>query len=230
MHPWLAGAQYRTTAVVLVYRLISLIGPHCPASTYSERDKLRACVCIHGRRCSAIGALFAKYLPGYHEYNAIPQKFVHATVKRRANKRTIRVRPEIPKFSNPLFTWIGTVRASSILMLGGVAGLRRGRERPWTIPYISRGRFMEIRPSDPLDTMIGGLDTIEIAAPVPYVSATFLDSHAGAMNDDEARGSLAVPPLNMEESQEITIRRVRGGLGEFRCHVNYCLYAVSDSN
>lgn len=35
MHPWLAGAQYRTTAVVLVYRLISLIGPHCPASTHS---------------------------------------------------------------------------------------------------------------------------------------------------------------------------------------------------
>ncbi|KYN16989.1 hypothetical protein ALC57_10761 [Trachymyrmex cornetzi] len=123
MHPWLAGAQYRTTAVVLVYRLISLIGPHCPASTYFstcpslsmhfvvhsrekergnvggvrrrekelERDKLRACVCIHGRRCSAIGALFAKYLPGYHEYNAAPQKFVHATVKRRANKRFSRV-------------------------------------------------------------------------------------------------------------------------------------------
>lgn len=36
MHPWLAGAQYRTTAVVLVYRLISLIGPHCPPSTYSS--------------------------------------------------------------------------------------------------------------------------------------------------------------------------------------------------
>lgn len=33
---------------------------------------------------------------------------------------------------------------------------------------------MEIRSGDPLDTMIGGLDTIEIAAPVPYVSATFL--------------------------------------------------------
>lgn len=86
LHPWLAGAQYRTTAVVLVYRLISLIGPHCPASTYSstcpslsmhfavhtlrkrrrketpERDKLRERVCTHGRRCSAIGALFAKCL------------------------------------------------------------------------------------------------------------------------------------------------------------------------
>ncbi|KOC65573.1 hypothetical protein WH47_00543 [Habropoda laboriosa] len=36
MHPWLAGAQYRTTAVVSVYRLISLIGPHCPESTYSS--------------------------------------------------------------------------------------------------------------------------------------------------------------------------------------------------
>lgn len=45
-----------------------------------ERDKLRACVCIHGRRCSAIGALFAKYLPGYHEYNAVPQKFVRRLV------------------------------------------------------------------------------------------------------------------------------------------------------
>ena len=31
-----AGAQYRTTAVVSVYRLISLIGPHCPESTYSS--------------------------------------------------------------------------------------------------------------------------------------------------------------------------------------------------
>jgi len=112
MHPWVAGAQYRTTAVVLVYRLISLIGPHCPASTYllyvpfsryalrcarsrkrrrkrgrgemererKERDKLRACVCTHGRRCSAIGALFAKYLPGYHEHNAVPQKFVRRLV------------------------------------------------------------------------------------------------------------------------------------------------------
>lgn len=60
---------------------------------------------------------------------------------------------------------------------------------------------MEIRSSDPLDTMIGGLDTIEIAAPVPYlVSAAFLDSHAGAMDGGEVRGSLAVPPLNMEES------------------------------
>lgn len=61
---------------------------------------------------------------------------------------------------------------------------------------------MEIRWSDPLDTMIGGLDTIEIAAPVPYVSATFLDSHAGAMDGGEVCGSLAVPALNMEESQE----------------------------
>jgi len=114
-------------------------------------------------------------------------------------------------------------------MLGGVAGLQWGRER-WTIPYISRGRFMEIRSGDPLDTMIGGLDTIEIAAPVPYVSATFFESHAGAMDGGEACGSLAVPPLNMEELQEITIRRVRSGLGEFRCHVNDCLYAVSEFN
>lgn len=36
VHPWLAGAQYRTTAVVSLYRLISLIGPHCPESTYSS--------------------------------------------------------------------------------------------------------------------------------------------------------------------------------------------------
>lgn len=89
---------------------------------------------------------------------------------------------------------------------------------------------MEIRSGDPLDTMIGGLDTIEIAAPVPYVFATYLNSHAGAIDGGEARGSLAVPPLNMEESREIAIRRVRSGLGEFRCHVNYCLCAVSDSN
>lgn len=60
---------------------------------------------------------------------------------------------------------------SSILILGGVAGQRRGRRAiVWTIPYISRGRFMEIRSVDPLDTMIGGIDTIEIAAPVSYVS------------------------------------------------------------
>lgn len=111
----------------------------------------------------------------------------------------------------------------------GRGGYGGGGER-WTIPYISRGRFMEIRSSDPLDTMIGSLDTIEIAAPVPYVSATFHDSHAGAMDGSEVRGSLALPPLNMEESREIAIRRVRSGLGEFRCHVNYCLYAVSDSN
>lgn len=53
---------------------------------------------------------------------------------------------------------------------------------------------------------------------------------AGAIDGNEVRGSLALPPLNMEESREIAIRRVRSGLGEFRCHVNYCLYAVSDSN
>lgn len=41
-----------------------------------------------------------------------------------------------------------------------------------------------------------------------------LNSHAGAMDGGEARGSLAVPPLNMEESREIAIRRVRSGLEE----------------
>lgn len=50
MHPWLAGAQYRTTAVVLVYRLISLIGPHCPASTYSSTcPSLSMHFVVHGR-------------------------------------------------------------------------------------------------------------------------------------------------------------------------------------
>lgn len=50
MHPWLAGAQYRTTAVVLVYRLISLIGPHCPASTYSSTCPfLSMHFVVHGR-------------------------------------------------------------------------------------------------------------------------------------------------------------------------------------
>lgn len=44
MHPWLAGAQYWTTAVVPVYRLISLIGPHCPASTYSTCSSLSVCI------------------------------------------------------------------------------------------------------------------------------------------------------------------------------------------
>ncbi|KYN36309.1 hypothetical protein ALC56_09269 [Trachymyrmex septentrionalis] len=170
MHPWLAGAQYHTCPSLSMHSVVHSrekergnVGGVRRREKELGTDKLRACVRIRGRRCSAIGALFAKYLPGYHEYNAVPQKFVHATVERGANKRF---------------------------------------ERPWTIPYISRGRFMEIRPSDPLDTTIGGLDTIEIAAPVPYVFATFLDSHAGAMNDGEARGSLAVPPLNMEESQE----------------------------
>lgn len=47
MHPWLAGAQYRTTAVVLVYRLISLIGPHCPASTYSTCSSLSMHLVVH---------------------------------------------------------------------------------------------------------------------------------------------------------------------------------------
>ncbi|KYM80742.1 hypothetical protein ALC53_08911 [Atta colombica] len=41
--------------------------------------------------------------------------------------------------------------------------------------------------------------TVKRRANKRFLSATFLDSHAGAMNDD---GSLAVPPLNMEESQE----------------------------
>ncbi|TGZ51876.1 Uncharacterized protein DBV15_10009 [Temnothorax longispinosus] len=247
MHPWLAGAQYRTTAVVLVYRLISLIGPHCPASTYSstcpflsmhfvvhgrekergnvvgmrkrererekkkKRDKLRACVCTHGHRCSAIGTLFAKYLPGLSQ------------AQYQTGQRTIRVRPRIPKFSNPLFTWIGTDTCLLDLDTGRGRGGYGGDESDRGQYRISlAGVLWKFRSSDPLDTMIGGLDTIEIAAPVPYVSATFLDSHAGAMDrrggrGGEVRGSLAVPPLNMEESQ-ITIRRVRSGLGEFRCH------------
>ncbi|CAL1685793.1 unnamed protein product [Lasius platythorax] len=50
MHPWLAGAQYRTTAVVLVYRLISLIGPHCPASTYSTCSSLSMHLVVHSRK------------------------------------------------------------------------------------------------------------------------------------------------------------------------------------
>jgi len=60
------------------------------------------------------------------------------------------------------------------------------------------------------------------------LSATFLDSHAGAMNDDRFTGRASFKYGRI--AREITIRRVRGGLREFRCHVNYCLYAVSDSN
>lgn len=106
MHPWLAGAWYRTTAVVLVYRLISLIGPHCPASTYSstcsslsmhfscaqlrkrrkkkrkkweekKRIKLRVLIGTHDRRCSTIGALFTKYLSAYQAHSIrCAEKFV----------------------------------------------------------------------------------------------------------------------------------------------------------
>lgn len=56
MHPWLAGAQYRTTAVVLVYRLISLIGPHCPVSTYSSTcPSLSMHFVVHGREKEEVG-------------------------------------------------------------------------------------------------------------------------------------------------------------------------------
>ncbi|EZA52316.1 hypothetical protein X777_08986 [Ooceraea biroi] len=89
------------------------------------------------------------------------------------------------------------------LCFGGAIG---GRTRDLSIVRIDRGGRCSVIGAlfakylsgygDPLDTMIGGLDTIEIAAPVPYV------------------GSLAVPPLNMEKSRQIIIRRVRSGLRE----------------
>lgn len=113
MHPWLAGAQYRSTAVVLrvsfdlvnrtalscIYILlyVPFLSMHSVVHVVEkkkdatrqedekerermERNKLRACVCTYGRRCLAIGALFAKYLPGYHEHNTVPQKFVRRLV------------------------------------------------------------------------------------------------------------------------------------------------------
>lgn len=52
---------------------------------------------------------------------------------------------------------------------------------------------MEIRSNDPFDTVIGGFDTIEIAAPVPHVPATFPDGHVEAAGGNEERGSLPVP-------------------------------------
>lgn len=51
---------------------------------------------------------------------------------------------------------------------------------------------MEIHSVDPLDTMIGGIDTIEIAAPVSYVSlppsSIVMQKQAGG---NEVSGSLA---------------------------------------
>lgn len=105
MHPWLAeavpdhGGRPRVsfdlvnrTALSCIYILL-----YVPFSQYAlrcarsrkrenavgmrkERDKLRACVCTDGRGCPAIGALFAKYLPGYHKHNTVPQKFVRRPV------------------------------------------------------------------------------------------------------------------------------------------------------
>lgn len=61
-----------------------------------------------------------------------------------------------------------------------------------------------------LDTMIGGFDTLSNGAPVSYVSALPPSSSRSLRGD----GSLAEPLLNMEESEEISIRRVRSGLLE----------------
>lgn len=48
--------------------------------------------------------------------------------KRRQADDSCAVQLKIPKFSNPLFTWIETIRAFSILILGGVAGAAAGDE------------------------------------------------------------------------------------------------------
>ncbi|KAL2714946.1 hypothetical protein V1478_014644 [Vespula squamosa] len=55
--------------------------------------------------------------------------------------------------------------------------------------------------------MIGGFDTLSNGAPVSYVSALPPSSSRSLRGD----GSLAEPLLNMEESEEISIRRVRSG-------------------
>lgn len=101
---------------------------------------------------------------------------------------------------------------SSILILGGVAGQRQGRERSWTIPYISRGRFMEIRPGRPsrYNDRWPRYDRDRGTCALRVFPATFHDSHAGTT----AVRCGSLPPLNMEESRQITIRRVRSGLRE----------------
>jgi len=92
---------------------------------------------------------------------------------------------------------------------GATAGTR---ERSWTIPYISRGRFMEIRSGRPsrYNDRWSRYDRDRGTCALCVFSATFLESHAEAMRC----GSLAMTPLNMEESRRIAIRRVRSGLRE----------------
>lgn len=82
-----------------------------------------------------------------------------------------------------------------------------------TIPYISGGRFMEIRSavSSRYNDRWPRYD--RAAAPVPYVSLGVPPSTTYASpRHVRICGSLAGAPLNMEESGEITIRRVRSGL------------------
>jgi len=81
MHPWLA--QYRTMAVVLMYRLISLIGPHCPASTYSSTwPSLRMHFAVHARKKEAgrkrgRGAKGISYAVYVHGHRVAARQSVH---------------------------------------------------------------------------------------------------------------------------------------------------------
>lgn len=86
-------------------------------------------------------------------------------------------------------------------------------DRCGTIPYISGGRFMEIRSavSSRYNDRWPRYD--RAVAPVPYVSLGVPPSTTYARpRRVRICGSLAGAPLNMEESGEITIRRVRSGL------------------
>lgn len=136
-----------------------------------------------------------------------------ARCKRRTNERVVRhTVGDSQVLESIIYMDRNGTCLSSILILGGVAGQRRGRRAiVWTIPYISRGRFMEIRPSRYNDRWYR-YDR-DRGTCVLRLSATFFDSHAEA-----SRRATMRPPghwpcllLNMEESREIAIRRVRSG-------------------
>jgi len=94
---------------------------------------------------------------------------------------------------------------------------------------------MEVHSVDPLDTMIGGIDTIKIAAPVSYVSlppsSIVMQKQAGG---NEVSGSLAcfkygrIAVDRDKKGKKKRVQRFRGR--EFRCHVNYPLYVFYVSN
>lgn len=111
---------------------------------------------------------------------------------------------------------------------GGISILIQRRVEGWdgdrcrTILYISSGRFMEIRSAYWSSIQWSVASIRSSAAPVPYVSLLPPSSLSrvyvcaswrwGGGREVSAGHWPWAAPLNMEESGEITIRRVRGGL------------------